>query len=163
MADAPELENCGGKESKDFVAKLVEGKMVKLEEMALENSAGHRPMYMVYVGETLVNRELLAAGWARYHSDNTTRTEEMKKANAEAKRLKLGIFGDKCSQTINIDNPNCKIKGNIDPDNSQVRIYQMPGCVQYKTTTVDLDRGEQWFCTEAEAVKAGYVISKRCP
>lgn len=163
QVDAPEIGNCGGQEAKELLEKLVVEKTVQLRETEFEQSEAHRPMYLVYVGETLVNEELVKSGWGKYHSDKTSVSERLKAAAKVATEEKMGIFGEKCSQTINRENPKCNIKGNIDPNNSQVKIYQMPGCIQYGTTTVDLWRGEQWFCTEKEAIAAGYARSKRCP
>ena len=159
--DAPELEFCGGQEAKNILTGLVENKYVRIEENIIDQQG--RPMAMIYVKNIAVNQEMLASGWVRYHSDKTSQTENLIKTWDKVRLKKIGILSQKCSQTENPVNPKCNIKGNIDPDQSSSRIYQMPGCVQYKTTIVDLDRGEQWFCTEAEAVKAGYVKSKRCP
>jgi len=38
----------------------------------------------------------------------------------------------------------------------------MPECDRYTLTVVEKYKGEDWFCTEAEAKKAGYVKSKNC-
>lgn len=158
--DAPELEYCGGKEAKNLLADLVENKMVRVAENVIDTKG--RPMAMVFVDGESVSKKMLQSGWVRYHSDKTNETDELKVIWGEVREQRLGIFSEKCSQTENKENPKCNIKGNIDPNKTDTKIYQMPGCVQYNTTTIDLDRGEQWFCTEAEAVKAGFVKSKRC-
>lgn len=161
--DAPEMGFCGADEAKKLLVELVAGKNVRLVEQSFENSGAHRPMYLVYTDDILVNEKLLSSGWVKYHSDKTSATENLKAAAKIAVDNKLGIFSDKCTQVENRINPKCNIKGNIDPDNSKVRIYQMPGCVQYKTTVVDLWRGEKWFCSEDEAKAEGFVKSRRCP
>jgi hypothetical protein len=33
---------------------------------------------------------------------------------------------------------------------------------QYETAIVQEDKGEKWFCTEAEAKKAGFTKAKTC-
>ena len=157
--DAPELENCGGPEAKKLLEEMVLDKRVEIKEQIIDQKG--RPMGLIWIDDALVNKRMLAEGWARYHSDTTTVTEEMKQVTSEAKAVLVGLWG-RCRQTENLTKPKCNIKGNIDPNNTSLKIYQMPGCVQYKTTTVDLDRGEEWFCTESEAKKAGYVKSKRC-
>ncbi|MBP9818150.1 thermonuclease family protein [Candidatus Shapirobacteria bacterium] len=159
--DAPELNFCGGEEAKNLLTSLVENKNVRVAENIIDTKG--RPMAMIFVEGKSVNREMLQSGWVRYHSDKTSETEELIKIWNEVREQKMGIFSQKCSQTENLTDPKCNIKGNIDPDKADTKIYQMPGCVQYKTTTVNLDRGEQWFCSEKEAVEAGYVKSKRCP
>jgi endonuclease YncB( thermonuclease family) len=49
----------------------------------------------------------------------------------------------------------CTIKGNISY-NSGARIYHMPGQSHYAKTKISLTKGEQWFCSEAEAQAAGW-------
>lgn len=47
----------------------------------------------------------------------------------------------------------CAIKGNI---SNKGQIYHMPWSPWYGRVKVDESRGERWFCTEAEAVTAGW-------
>lgn len=159
--DAPELEFCGGQEAKEILEKLVSDKKVRIEEQIIDQQG--RPMALIYTGGKLINSEMLASGWAKYHSDTTNLTQDIKKAANEAREKKIGIFSDKCTQTINPEKTSCNIKGNVDANDLSVKTYHVPGCVQYNMAVVELYRGEQWFCTEAEARKAGYVKSKRCP
>lgn len=54
----------------------------------------------------------------------------------------------------------CVIKGNI--SSSGEKIYHLPGCGSYVKTSIDEARGERWFCSEAEAVDAGWRKAKNC-
>jgi len=157
--DAPELEFCGGNEAKDLLESLVKDKKVVLEEYILDQQG--RPMALIYVDSKLVNQELLESGWARYHSDKTSRTEELKQVADEAKDSKRGLFGPQCYQTENLEKPECNIKGNIDK-NTKTRLYYYPGCAQYEFAIVEKDIGEDWFCTEREAKEAGFEKAKTC-
>ena len=56
------------------------------------------------------------------------------------------------------DPASCTIKGNI--SNSGEKIYHMPGQRMYNKTVIDTGAGERWFCSEAEAVAAGWRKSK---
>ncbi|PYE85477.1 thermonuclease family protein [Pseudoroseicyclus aestuarii] len=47
----------------------------------------------------------------------------------------------------------CRIKGNI---SSSGRIYHLPGSRHYEDTRIDTAAGERWFCTEEEALAAGW-------
>lgn len=47
----------------------------------------------------------------------------------------------------------CAIKGNITRNG---RIYHMPWSDWYHRTRIDEGRGERWFCSEAEALAAGW-------
>ena len=47
----------------------------------------------------------------------------------------------------------CPIKGNISRNG---RIYHAPWSPWYTRTKLSVDKGERWFCTEAEALEAGW-------
>jgi hypothetical protein len=49
----------------------------------------------------------------------------------------------------------CDIKGNISFDTG-AKIYHMLGQEYYNSTTIDINYGERWFCTEAEAIANGW-------
>jgi hypothetical protein len=53
----------------------------------------------------------------------------------------------------------CNVKGNISY-NTRERIYHVPGQKYYRTTYMNLIRGERWFCSEANARKAGWRGSR---
>ncbi len=157
--DAPELEFCGGEEAKDLLTSLVKDKKVVLEEYILDQQG--RPMSLIYQSNKLINQEMLESGWVRYHSDQTSRTEELKANAKDAKENKRGIYSPKCYQTENLENPECNIKGNIDKSTG-TRLYYYPGCAQYEFTIVEKDIGEDWFCSEREAREAGFGKAKTC-
>jgi endonuclease YncB( thermonuclease family) len=48
----------------------------------------------------------------------------------------------------------CYVKGNINGEGE--RIYHAPGSPSYDDTVIDENRGERWFCTEAEAKRGGW-------
>ncbi len=157
-ADAPELEFCGGSEAKEQLEKLVVGKKVVIDEQIPDQFG--RGMAMVYEGSILVNQKMLESGWAKYHHD-TTKDKDMLKAIADkVKKDEEGLFG-KCQAKVNIENPKCIIKGNMDDATDEKRYY-IPGCAQYAYTIVELDVGEQWFCSEKEAKAAGYTKAETC-
>ncbi|KQB11443.1 endonuclease YncB(thermonuclease family) [Rhodobacter capsulatus] len=47
----------------------------------------------------------------------------------------------------------CRIKGNI---SKKGQIFHLPGSRDYDRTRIDPTKGERWFCTEAEALAAGW-------
>ena len=47
----------------------------------------------------------------------------------------------------------CAIKGNV---TAHGKIYHMPWSPWYARIKMDPDKGRRWFCTEAEAVAAGW-------
>ncbi|MCG2697739.1 hypothetical protein L6307_01425 [Candidatus Parcubacteria bacterium] len=56
--------------------------------------------------------------------------------------------------------PECRIKGNI--STSGEKIYHTPGCLNYNETIINPDKGEKWFCSEKEAVEAGWRKALNC-
>ena len=52
----------------------------------------------------------------------------------------------------------CLIKGNISQNG---RIYHVPGSASYDVTKIDESAGERWFCSEAEALAAGWRAPQR--
>jgi len=159
--DAPELEFCWGEESRQYLDSLVTGKYIEIREKTLDTMG--RDMALVYVEGKLVNEQILFEGMGRYHSDSTSVREDLKKAQEEAKENQRGLFSPICyQQEVNLDNPKCNVKANIDK-NTKEKVYYVPGCVQYKTAIVEKDVGENWYCSEEEAVEAGFRKSARCP
>ena len=55
-------------------------------------------------------------------------------------------------------NPQCPIKGNINAKGE--RIYHVPGGKSYDATSIAVSEGERWFCSESEAVAAGWRAAK---
>jgi cold shock CspA family protein len=56
--------------------------------------------------------------------------------------------------------PGCKIKGNISITTGN-RLYHLPGMEDYDSTIIDPIKGERWFCTEQEAIAAGWRKAPR--
>lgn len=53
------------------------------------------------------------------------------------------------------DSNECNIKGNISYRTGE-KIYHLPGDAYYDRTVIDESKGEEWFCTEDEAIDAGF-------
>jgi len=53
----------------------------------------------------------------------------------------------------------CAIKGNV--NRAGDRIYHVPGAPSYEATRIDTARGERWFCSEEQALGAGWRAPRR--
>jgi len=159
MVDSPEIDLCLGEEAKEKLESLVEGKDVILKEPIVDNFG--RIMALVYVDDLLVNQEILSAGLGRFEGRESQVREKLELAYKNAREGEKGIFSPICHQVENFDNSDCLIKGNIDKADGK-RYYHLPECPQYSQTIVEKDLGEDWFCSEREAKKAGFVKSKTC-
>lgn len=100
--DAPEVKNVGrkkkgyyGKEAKDFVTKLTEGKWVKLEYDIRRTDQYHRTLAYVYLEDgTLLNAHLVENGYAVVdtHPPNIKYVELFVKLQQEARDNGRGLW-----------------------------------------------------------------------
>lgn len=187
--DTPEIVDptkpveCFGREASDENKKLVEGKMVRLEKDISETDRYGRLLRYVYVGDVLVNDALVRQGFA--HSStfppDVKYQQKFMEAEREARENNRGLWAG-CSLTngsgsgLNLpvggsqgQTPSgdssvlsglCVIKGNISSGGE--KIYHVPGCGSYDKTVIDEGVGERWFCTEEDALKAGWRKAKNC-
>ncbi len=158
--NAPELEYCGGIEAKRELEKLILNKPVYLK--VLFRDTYQRLDSLVYTHEGLVNLHMVQKGLAQYRLSGqaTNESKQMKLAGQKAKDQKLGVFSEKCTQTKNLNNSKCNIKGNVGETGNY---YFFEGCNHYNTTELQLYLGDQWFCTREAAEKAGFTKAARCP
>lgn len=156
-ADAPELYTCGGPEAKKALEKLIVGKPIYL--FIATDDKYHRLISMVYTDTDFVNEEMLRSGAASYISGTVGYGDILRKATDEAREKKRGIHGLPCTQKENTAQPTCNIKGN---NRDGEKYYYTPECGWYDQAFVQLYLGDQWFCSEKEAIKAGYTKAPRC-
>lgn len=148
--------------------ELVEGKRVRLEKDISETDKYGRLLRYVYVDGIFVNDYLVRQGYA-YASTfppDVKYSEQFLAAQKEARENNRGLWKECQITSTSIfvpvtSNPNCVIKGNI--NNEGEKIYHLPNCPYYNKTKIDESRGERWFCTEEEAIKAGWRKALNCP
>jgi len=158
--DAPEAGLCGSQEAKDELEKLILNKKVKISSTA--NDTFKRLVSDVYLDGASVNNLMIASGWAAYDSSDSLDAKAMRESGENARKNKIGVYSEKCSQTVS-PNPKCRVKANIN-DTYGTKIYYLPSCtIRYDNISVDLFRGDQWYCTEKEAQTAGFAKAKACP
>jgi len=110
---------------------------------------------------------LVANGWAVPYRD--CKCEIVRDTAGKAKTAKVSIWS--CTFVMPWDfrhsrqsmgasataQGQCLIKG---ISSKGERIYHVPGGRYYDATVIDTAKGERWFCSEAEAVAAGWQKSK---
>jgi hypothetical protein len=74
--------------------------------------------------------------------------------------LNLSALGLAIPARNGMPESDCDIKGNVSYNKGQ-RIYHMPGQEDYDETRISPNRGERWFCSEAEARAAGWKKATR--
>lgn len=94
--------------------------------------------------------------------------EERQRAEAERKAAETKATATKSAPSASNSvsssqyystNGECKIKGNVNSKGE--KIYHVPGGRYYDKTDITPSKGDRWFCTEQEAVNAGFRASKR--
>ncbi len=164
---------CFGVEASNKNKELVEGKMARLGKDITDRDIYNRLLRYVWVDDIFVNLELVKQGFAYSYSypPDIKYQDQFVKAQQEAREAKQGLWNS-CPAVVpaqvetsavsekNSDS-SCFIKGNI--SSSGEKIYHMPGCGSYEKTKVDEARGEKWFCSESEALAAGWRKALNCP
>ncbi len=153
--DAPEVGRCGSTQATRELTKLIHNKKLYIKVLY---HTGSRSNGLVYTDNGLVNAAMLSSGWATMNDRDNVDLPELYEAAKYAREKKIGVFGEQCTQTVNIK---CPIKGNIGAENK--KLYHTPDCLQYKNVIVALYKGDQWFCTEKEAKAAGFTKNPDCP
>lgn len=92
--NAPERDAPFYDEATELLRELVEGQAVRLEQDVNERDQYERLLAYVYVGETFVNRELVAAGLAesRAYEPDVSRQAELDAAEEEARQAGRGLW-----------------------------------------------------------------------
>lgn len=132
--DAPALDKCLGQESKKALSKLILRKRVVLLEPYADKYG--RIIALVISDGQIINEIMVRNGYAINAYGNFSAKKAMQDANDYARANSLGIFSQKCSQTIP-PNSNCIIKGNHDQRKNR-KLYSYPGCTNYNRTIVEV-------------------------
>ena len=162
--DAPESGQPYGNKSKEELSSLVFGKDVRVAIQTTDRygrTVGRPQVDGIDVCEEMVR---LGAAWVyrQYVQD-----QHLFRIEDEARAAKRGIWGLSESQNVppwewrrygelgaDGSTDGCHIKGNINSKGD--RIYHMPGSRSYGPTRINESKGERWFCTEEEALAAGW-------
>jgi len=162
---------CYGREASERNRELVEGKTVGLEKDISETDDFGRLLRYVWLDGEMVNAILVREGYAvaSTYPPDVKHQELFLSLQREAMDAGLGLWGPACaSPTAQSATGVCDysgadrpvIKGNISQSTGE-KIYHVPGGEFYDKTVIDEASGERWFCTEQEAVAAGWRKSKR--
>ncbi len=157
--NAPDRGNCGYEEATKELNKLIKNKPLYLKVRFIDQTK--RLVSYVYTPQGSVNVQMVKSGWARSNTLNDSERAALKKASQYAKKHELGIYSPLCLSKVP-EKPGCVIKGNTTSAGG-IKTYLLPECKNYTKTLVEKDLGDQWFCTEAKAKRAGFERSSGCP
>lgn len=170
---------CYGPEASERAKTLLNEKQVLVE---LDDSQGERDTYgrllayLFLTNGTNVAEQLIAEGYGKEYTYNKPYrySDSFKAAQDNARNSQSGLWSpDTCNGTTEkaiatvVEDPitttvaECVIKGNISTSTKE-KIYHVPGCNSYKQTVITESKGERWFCSEEEAVAAGWRKALNC-
>lgn len=151
---------------------LVDGREIRCEGDAFDRYG--RLLATCYAGDLDLNRELVLDGWAvAFVKYDKRYLPEENEAKAARRGMWQGEFTRPVdyraerwaasAQEANVSSPpseDCVIKGNINRKGE--RIYHTPWASRdYEQTQIDVTKGERWFCSESDAVAAGWRAPRR--
>jgi len=162
---------CYGREASQRNRELVEGETVELEKDVSETDEFGRLLRYVWVDGEMVNAALVREGYAvaATYPPDVKHQELFLGLQREAIDAGRGLWSACASPTASATargvcdysgTTQAVIKGNISQTTGE-KIYHVPGGEFYDKTVIDEAAGERWFCTEQEAVAAGWRRSKR--
>lgn len=150
-----------GEAARNYLAALTRGTTIKCE--GTERDRYGRLLATCYASDVNLNAEMVRAGHALAYRHYSTRyLPEEESAKAAATGMWQGRFtepwdwrqGSRIEATAATD---CNIKGNI---SGSGRIYHLPGSKWYEKTQINPGKGERWFCSEEEAIAAGWRAAR---
>jgi len=169
--DPREPVGCYGREASQRNRDLVEGKTVELEKDVSETDQYGRLLRYVWVEGEMVNATLVREGYAMVvtYPPDVKYQQLFLELQRQARAAGEGLWSACLAPTAcPAEGPGCDysgtcepvIKGNISATTGE-KIYHVPGGEFYDKTVIDEATGERWFCTEQEAIEAGWRRSKR--
>lgn len=153
-----------GKLATEFLKTVIDQNIVRCET----NSQDRYGRYIAtcFLNNTNLNEMMVLNGHALAYRQYSKRYISAEK-NAEDKEIGMwqGEFivpwewrkGERLSAKKPSITGDCLIKGNI---SSSGKIYHTPASPWYSRTKINEAKGERWFCTEEEALAAGWRAPK---
>ena len=154
-----------GQISANQMATYVRGKTVNCN--VTDRDRYDRLVAACFVNGEDINERLVFEGWAlayRQYSRDYVHSETHAKRNSAG--MWQGRFvepwkwrkGSRLASTKQEKSGDCVIKGNI---SNSGKIYHTPESPWYSRTKINTQKGERWFCNEAEAEAAGWRAPRR--
>ncbi|QPM89204.1 thermonuclease family protein [Pseudooceanicola algae] len=164
--DAPEsAQSCNGlpcgQQSTAFMQRITSGRQITCT--GAEYDAYDRLLAHCFAGKVDLGGTMIANGHAmafvRYSRDYLPLEDEARAAGRGlwargTPQTPWDFRASRWNSASQVTPENCPIKGNI--SRSGERIYHTPYSRSYAATRISTDHGERWFCSEAEALAAGW-------
>ena len=147
------------KEAIKAIARMADGKKVHCAGDVWD--AYGRLVAVCSIGDIEINKEMVRLGLAWNYDKYSM---DYKPLESRVRKAKIGVFradtmtpwkyrAKRWEVAVQIAPKGCPIKGNI---SHKGRIYHAPWSPWYMRTKVSINKGERWFCSESDAIKAGW-------
>lgn len=158
-----------GQAATEFLTRLVEGKHLDCREVPGSRDRHGRQISLCMIDGLDINRQMVANGHAWAYRRYSLKYID---AESQAQAQELGVWqgestppwhvrreqgraraAQQVQQQIIKSGSGCLIKGNI---STSGKIFHLPGSQDYDKTSVNLKKGERWFCSVEQAQNAGW-------
>lgn len=159
-----------GREAANALGALLGRQHVRCEDKTRDRYG--RMVGVCYLGGQDLNAWMVSQGWAMAY---VLYSRDYAAMEQQAKTARLGIWATEFDapwdwrkgkrsagptvQLVRSAAVGCSIKGNVNAKGE--RIYHMPGGAFYGKTMIEAAEGDQMFCSEGEARRAGFRRSQR--
>jgi micrococcal nuclease len=176
--DTPELaaRECYAQQAASRMQSLVQSKQVRLTADPTQDDRDRygRLLRHVHLADgRSVAQILISGGFGREYTYDRAYAGQASHLQAQraAQAAVRGIWSSGCLSAVApvpvapsasppaAGSGACTIKGNISSEGE--KIYHVPGGAFYEQTKISTAKGERWFCSESEAVAAGWRPSQR--
>ncbi|MBI2641211.1 thermonuclease family protein [Candidatus Roizmanbacteria bacterium] len=153
--DAPEKDECFYQDSINELTQLLLNKYVRFEQDTNTLDEYGRALVYIFVDDLFVNEFLLEKGIAKFGLDriNKKYADRLVYAAESGYKIKGGLWIS-CA----VSGVSCVIKGNLDVNDK--KFYHLPFFRHYASVVINFEHGDQWFCTEEEALRAGFTRAR---
>jgi|SaaInlStandDraft_7_1057024.scaffolds.fasta_scaffold02225_3 micrococcal nuclease len=166
---------CYWKESKDYLYNILNWKKISIEldKTQWKFDKYGRLLVYIFLNEENINNKIIKEWYGFEYTYNKAYKyiDLFKVSELDAKSKWIWLWSeDTCNWNRTVNNDNiivenknieCNIKWNISYT-SKEKIYHRPWCQSYKQTKISVSKWERWFCTEQEAIDAGWRIAGNC-
>ena len=159
-------------EAKDYLNSLIWWKTIQIEydsSQAKTDKYWRHLIYIFYNWEN-INKKMIEQWFAKEYTYNKPYKyqTEFKEAEKIAKENSKWIWGlenqeeviEQISNHEETPSNSCNIKWNI--NSKWEKIYHYPWCRSYTRTKITLSKWERYFCSEEEAISAGWRVAWNC-
>ncbi|MBO0345255.1 thermonuclease family protein [Roseibium limicola] len=143
---------CEGKDYDVYKRRIAtcyaNGRNLNSDMVRMGQALAYRKYSRRYIGDEMAARAAKRGLWAGVFDEPWAYRQGKRQLNSEQ-----APRSTKAASANRATSPRCPIKGNISKNG---RLYHLPGTNNYDRTRINETKGERWFCSEIQALAAGW-------